>query len=198
MRATVGVVVTGFDQGDLVREAVASVLRQTRAPDQVVVVDDGSTDARSVAVLDAFRAESVVQVLRQENAGVSAARNAGLSRLTTELAVVLDGDDRLAETFVERTAALLDEDADVVGASSWLRMHGSPTRSRARPGSGGRLPPPQRVAATVMLRRARWRAAGGYATYGDGGMAAVVRIATSRAAGAGAPTARTAGPVLQP
>ncbi|MFD6164501.1 glycosyltransferase family 2 protein [Oerskovia sp. NPDC060287] len=163
MRASVGVVVTGFDQGDLVREAVESVLRQTRAPDQVVVVDDGSTDAWSLEVLDVLRADGLVQVLRQENAGVSAARNAGLSLLTTELAVVLDGDDRLAETFVERTAALLEEDADVVGASSWLRMHGV-AHAIARPAGGAAVDFLHRNAspATVMLRRDRWRAAGGY------------------------------------
>ncbi|MFF3064087.1 glycosyltransferase family 2 protein [Oerskovia sp. NPDC057915] len=65
MRATVGVVVTGFDQGDLVREAVESVLRQTRAPDQVLGVDDGSTDARSRAVLDVLAEEGWGSVLRQ-------------------------------------------------------------------------------------------------------------------------------------
>ncbi|MBD7950668.1 glycosyltransferase family 2 protein [Oerskovia rustica] len=163
MRATVGVVVTGFDQGDLVREAVESVLRQTRAPDEVVVVDDGSTDARSLAVLDALAGHEAVRVLRQENAGVSAARNAGLSRLTTELAVVLDGDDRLAETFVARTAALLEEDPDVVGSSSWLRMHGV-AHAVARPAGGAAVDFLHRNAspATVMLRRDRWLAAGGY------------------------------------
>ena len=64
-----------------------------RAPGSVVV-DDGSTDPETHAVLESL--PEVVEVVRQENRGVCAARNAGLARVQTPYAIVVDADDRLA------------------------------------------------------------------------------------------------------
>ena len=72
-------IVTAFDQGELVADAVESVLRQTRAPEAVLVVDDGSTDDASADVLERLRQDPRITVLRQPNRGVSAARNAGIA-----------------------------------------------------------------------------------------------------------------------
>lgn len=156
-------VVTAFDQGNLVREAVASGLAQTRTPSEVVVVDDGSTDERSVAVLRELAGLDGVTVLRQPNSGVSAARNAGLAHLTTDLAVVLDGDDTLEPTFVERTSALVLADPRTVAASSWLRLHGA-VDALARPTGGHAVDFLHQNAcpAAVTLRRAGWERCGGY------------------------------------
>lgn len=161
--AGVGVVITAFDQGELVRQAVSSVLRQSRLPDVVLVVDDGSTDPVSSAVLTEIEESFSVRVLRQANAGVSAARNTGLRSLGTDLAVVLDGDDRLAPSFVERTTAVLEADSDVVAASTWLRMHGAAT-ALVRP-AGGRVVDflhRNSCPAAVLLRCEAWERCGGY------------------------------------
>lgn len=159
----VGVVITAFDQGSLVLEAVASVRRQTHPVADVVVVDDGSREPASVTALERLAEDDGVRVLRRTNGGVSAARNTGLAALSTELAVVLDGDDRLAPTFVERTAAVLAADPEVVAASSWLQMHGVAS-AVARPAGGRAVDFLHRNAcpATVLLRRDAWRRAGGY------------------------------------
>lgn len=159
----VGVVVTAFNQGDLVLEAVESVRRQSRGVADLVVVDDGSTDAASLRMLATLEHRELARVVHRRNGGVSAARNTGLGALGTEFAVVLDGDDRLAPTFVEATAAVLENDPDVVAASSWLQMHGV-VRAVARPPGGGAAAFLHRNAcpSAVLLRRARWREAGGY------------------------------------
>ncbi|WP_199421574.1 glycosyltransferase family 2 protein [Actinotalea solisilvae] len=159
----VGVVITAFDQGSWVLEAVASVRAQTHPVAEVVVVDDGSRDAASLTALARLAGDGDVRVLRRDNGGVCAARNTGLAALSTELAVVLDGDDRLAPAFVERTAAVLRDDPEVVAASSWLRMHGVAS-ALARPTGGRAVDFLHRNAcpATVLLRRDAWRRAGGY------------------------------------
>src|SRR4051794_36210505 len=87
----VTVVIACFDYGRYLREAVDSAVAQAGA---VVVVDDGSTDDETVRVLDSLRAG--VEVVRQRNQGVCRARNAGLARVETPYALVLDADDRLA------------------------------------------------------------------------------------------------------
>ncbi|WP_246125235.1 glycosyltransferase family 2 protein [Cellulomonas xylanilytica] len=158
------VIVTAFDQGELVAEAVESALDQTRVPDAVIVVDDGSTDAGSVAVIERLQEDARVRVLRQPNRGVGAARNAGIAAAAgTDVVAVLDGDDRLAPTFLERTVAVLEDDPGARAASSWLHAHGV-IDAVVRPGGGSAVDFLHRNAcpATAVVRRDAWRACGGY------------------------------------
>jgi len=100
----VAVVIPVHDDGVLVGEAVASV----REPEDVelVLVDDGSTDPATLAELDRLRAAGV-RVLRQENAGVAAARGAGVAATSAPLVYPLDADDLLVEGALARLADLL-------------------------------------------------------------------------------------------
>lgn len=86
----VSVVIPVFDAERYLAEAIESVLGQTRPPREVIVVDDGSTDA-SLAV--ARRFEPAVRCLAQEHRGIGAARNAGLSAATGALLAFQDADD---------------------------------------------------------------------------------------------------------
>jgi len=101
-RRTVGVVIATYNQGDYLRQAVDSVLAQTRRPEQVIVIDDGSTD-HSGEVLETL--PTTVEVIRQENHGVVAARNRGLSMLHTTHVTFLDADDYLLPSFLRWTTA---------------------------------------------------------------------------------------------
>jgi glycosyltransferase involved in cell wall biosynthesis len=87
----VSVVIICWNQGRFLGDAIASVLPQVAARDQVVVVDDGSTDS-TAAVAAAFPG---VRYLRQANAGPSSARNAGLGAVETPFVLFLDADDML-------------------------------------------------------------------------------------------------------
>ncbi|MFE7406987.1 glycosyltransferase family 2 protein [Isoptericola sp. NPDC057559] len=159
----VSVVVTSHDQGELVAEAVASAQRQTTAPETIIVVDDGSTDAASLDVVDRLSRTGGVVVHRQANAGVSAARNAGFALATTPLVAVLDGDDRFEPTYLERTTAVLDARPDVLAASSWLRARGV-LDAVVRPGGGVAADFLHRNAcpAEAVVRKDAWERCGGY------------------------------------
>ncbi len=88
--ATVSVVIPTFNRASVVTRALESVLLQTRPPDELLVVDDGSTDDTAERV----RAELPgVRVIEQENRGVSAARNAGIRAATGTWIALLDSDD---------------------------------------------------------------------------------------------------------
>ncbi len=104
-RATVGVVVTNYNHADYLRAAVDSVLAQTRLPERIVVIDDGSFD-KSSEVLDALPAS--VEVVRQDNRGVVAARNRGLDMLDTTYVAFLDADNYLLPDFLRWTALAWD------------------------------------------------------------------------------------------
>ncbi len=90
--ATGGVVIPTYNPAWFLPDALASVARQTRPADTVVVVDDGSTDDPA-AVVAGFAG---VRLIRQDNRGLAAARNTGLAALDTSCVVFLDADDRLA------------------------------------------------------------------------------------------------------
>src|SRR5690349_12872905 len=89
----VTVVITNFNYGRYLGEAVASALEQEGGAPRVIVVDDGSTEPDTEAALAGL--PQTVELVRQPNAGLSAARNAGLARATTAFQIVLDSDDRL-------------------------------------------------------------------------------------------------------
>jgi glycosyltransferase involved in cell wall biosynthesis len=89
-RPLVSVIVTFFNQASFVRETIESVLSQNYSPYEVIVVDDGSTDD-TPHVCASFGDQIIFD--RQSNAGVSAARDAGVRRARGSLLAFLDGDD---------------------------------------------------------------------------------------------------------
>jgi glycosyltransferase involved in cell wall biosynthesis len=105
----VTVVVTNFNYGRFLEEAVTSALQQNGGAPRVLVVDDGSTDPLTLDVLERLPGE--VEVRRQANAGVAAARNAGIAASDTPYLIFLDADDRLRPNALDVLRAPLDADA---------------------------------------------------------------------------------------
>jgi glycosyltransferase involved in cell wall biosynthesis len=116
-------VVACFNYGRFLEEAVESLLSQNGGPPNVIVVDDGSTDEATIAVLDSLPPE--LEVIRQPNQGVSAARNTGLMRANTPLVLALDADDRLARGALEAMRAGLDENPTAGFAYGHQRFFGA-------------------------------------------------------------------------
>jgi glycosyltransferase involved in cell wall biosynthesis len=86
----VSVVIPSYNSADLIVDAIESVIAQTHPPAEILVVDDGSTDGTG----ERLRAYSgVIRYLRQENRGVSAARNRGVEKARCSHVAFLDADD---------------------------------------------------------------------------------------------------------
>lgn len=102
----VAVIVPCFNDGRLVTEAVASA-QASPEPVELVVIDDGSTDADTLAVLDRLEAEGV-RVVHQANAGLPGARMAGLAATSAPYVFPLDADDLLVGETLPVMADRLD------------------------------------------------------------------------------------------
>jgi len=103
----VSVVMTAWNAEWFVEAALSSVLHQTVVPEQIVVVDDGSTDA-TAAIADAL--DPRVTVVRCAHAGVGASRNAGLAVARHPLVAFIDADDVWLPPKLERQLAVLADD----------------------------------------------------------------------------------------
>ena len=87
---TVSVVIPTLNRCHTLKRALESVYAQSRQPDEVIVVDDGSTDNTADLIQEQF---PQVCFIRQDNKGVSNARNTGLGRAEGEWIAFLDSDD---------------------------------------------------------------------------------------------------------
>jgi glycosyltransferase involved in cell wall biosynthesis len=107
----VSVVIPTYNRADLLGEAVESAIGQDWPLLEVIVVDDGSTD-QTPEYLAAFASEfgERLRVIRQENAGESSARNAGIRAARHELIALLDSDNRWAPGKLRQQMELFNED----------------------------------------------------------------------------------------
>jgi glycosyltransferase involved in cell wall biosynthesis len=100
------VVVPAFNAAGTIESALRSVLAQTSAPHEVIVVDDGSRDGTLPVAGRLARRDRRIKVVSQENRGPSAARNAGIRVAGGELVSFLDADDLWMPDYVETVQAL--------------------------------------------------------------------------------------------
>jgi glycosyltransferase involved in cell wall biosynthesis len=117
-KPTVSVIIPTYNRATKCLRAVDSVLEQTHPHVEVIVVDDGSQDDTAARLRD--RDPRIVYI-RQENAGVSAARNRGLREATGAYVAFLDSDDVWMPWKLEAQLAVLDRFDDVVMV--WSDMH---------------------------------------------------------------------------
>lgn len=123
------VIVPAFNEAGRISGALDSVEAQQRLPDEVIVVDDGSTD-NTYSVVEQWRAESTldVRLLSGPNRGMAAARNRGLQEARCDLVALLDADDRFLPAhlaLLERGFIVDSETVLVFGnAEKWARGQG--------------------------------------------------------------------------
>lgn len=110
---TYGVVIPVFNRHEYLQEALASVRAQTVQPQQVVIVDDGSTREDTVEYLDALRDAQDVTLLRTENRGPGGAFNTGRKLLETDAMLFLADDDLIAPNYGAEALALLSREESV-------------------------------------------------------------------------------------
>ena len=132
----ISVVIPCYNHAHFLPEALDSIGPSARVT-EVVVVDDGSTDAVA-DVVDAWarRSRMAVRFIRQSNAGLAAARNRGLRESVGRYVVFLDADDRLAPGALDCGAAALDERPDcffVFGRCQMMSADGTLLPTPAQP-----------------------------------------------------------------
>jgi glycosyltransferase involved in cell wall biosynthesis len=106
----ISLVITSYNQQEYLREAIESAIDQTVAAFEIIVADDHSTKDGSVEIIREYTAKhpGLVRVFFQEkNVGIPKNRNSALEMVKGDYVAIVDGDDRLLPTFIERHGAAL-------------------------------------------------------------------------------------------
>jgi glycosyltransferase involved in cell wall biosynthesis len=113
----ISVIIPAYNRANYLPEALDSVFVQRPAPNEIIVVDDGSTDD-TLEVMRGY--EGRVRYARQEHQGVSAARNCGLALAQGDVIAWLDADDVWEPGFLATVLPILDTDPEVAGVYTGL------------------------------------------------------------------------------
>jgi glycosyltransferase involved in cell wall biosynthesis len=159
---TVSVVMPCYNHGEFVVEAVESVTNLRRQDFELIVVDDGSTDERTLIEIDKLRTNGI-KVIRQENKGPAGARNAGIRASQGKYLFPLDGDDRLRSGWIDHAIGILDSDPGVGVVYGDAQCFGTRThRWQVGPFDAARLLYWNFIHASALYRRPVWEQNSGY------------------------------------
>lgn len=118
---SVSVIIPTYNRSSYLRKALDSIYSQSRTVNEIIVVDDGSTDL-TVEKLSADY--NSVSFLRQKNQGVSSARNTGIEKAEGEWIALLDSDDRWNQHKIARQLNFLSQNPDIQichTGEKWIR-----------------------------------------------------------------------------
>ena len=158
----VSVVIPCYNDGHYLDDSVSSAKRQTFSDLEIIIVNDGSTDAATLQKLNSF-SDPLVTVLHKENGHLSSARNHGIRYAKGQIIVTLDADDKFEKTFVEKGIAVLQSDKDAGAVTCYLKSFGL-KKNKWKP-LGGDIKNflyRQESCASAMFRKECWEKVGGY------------------------------------
>lgn len=118
MDNSVACVITSFNNMPFLKEAVGSVLDQTRRPDEIIIADDGSVDGSRQYLEGLARdVEGLRLIFRDKNLGVAANRDLAVRQASSRFITTLDGDDVFLPDKIESELALLGDQLDCLAYS---------------------------------------------------------------------------------
>jgi len=120
-RATV--IITCYNLGRYLDEAVNSVLAQTMQDFEIIIIDDGSTDEYTRSLIANYQ-KPKTKIISTKNRGLPAARNLALAQARGRYLCCLDADDLYEPSFLGKACAVLDADPGVGFVSCWYRTFG--------------------------------------------------------------------------
>lgn len=161
-KGKVAVVIPCFNHGVYLAEALESLRGAKGIELEAVVVDDGSTDERTRE--EAGKAEARgFRVIRQKNAGLAEARNAGVRATSAEFVLPLDADDRLRGEWLGKGVEILESRPEVGVVYGDAERFGARTgRWQAGKFDANELLHRNFIHATALYRRKVWEGNGGY------------------------------------
>lgn len=158
----VSIIIPCYNQAHYLKECLDSVFAQSYQNFEVVIVNDGSTNPDTTAILNKLTYPKLT-IIHQENKGLSTARNIAIQNAKGKYILPLDADDKIAPAFLEKAVQILEENENIGIVSGLTEFFGVKTGLF-------QLPPYQfpvilkqnMLVCSCLFRRADWQAVGGY------------------------------------
>jgi len=122
------VIIPYYNMGKYIRECVRSVQASTYKPIEILIINDGSTDAESLAVLKQLQQMDGIKVFNKPNEGLALTRNYGARQASGDLIAFLDADDMVAPGYYEKALRVLKQYENVFFAGSFVQYFGDTKR----------------------------------------------------------------------
>lgn len=133
----ISLIIPTHDRAHILPRALDSALAQTRPADEIIVIDNGSTDGTAELIHARY---PQVRYVHQANRGVSAARNHGIRAASGDWIALLDSDDAWQPRKLERQLATLPQDARIAHCDEiWIRNGARVNPMRKHAKKGGRI-----------------------------------------------------------
>jgi glycosyltransferase involved in cell wall biosynthesis len=118
------VVIPYFNMGDYINDAVVSIELASYNNKEIIIVNDGSCDEKSLRELDRLKLRKGIRIIDQPNRGLSAARNKGAEEAKGEYLAFLDADDKVAPNYYEKAIDVLEQKSNVHFVGCWVQYFG--------------------------------------------------------------------------
>lgn len=166
----VSVIMPCYNDGLYIQEAISSVDLVQNPDTEIMIIDDGSTDSKTIEVLSQIRHERI-HVLHANHAGPSAARNLGIRSAQGRYILPLDADDRIEQEYIEKARQLLQDRPEIGIVYCHADLFGKESGPWKLPEySFDRMLVQNLVFVSAMFRKADWEAVGGFRTDMEFGM----------------------------
>ncbi|MGK6351984.1 glycosyltransferase family 2 protein [Parapedobacter sp. DT-150] len=159
----VSVIIPFYNMQEFLVQTIEWALESTYLATEIILVDDGSTDDSGVIAKGYAERFEQVSFLRQENQGVSVARNHGISYARGAYILPLDGDDRICATFIEEAVKVLEGRPEVKVVTAEGEFFGDKAGPRKLPDFDINLLARKNILhVSALYRKSDWAVAGGY------------------------------------
>lgn len=115
---SISVIIPCYNNSDTIARAITSVLNQTLAATEIIIVDDGSSDVNQTQdIIQQLDDRRIKLIKHQQNKNGSAARNTGIKAATGDIIALLDADDEWLPTHIEASVAYLSKENKAIAYS---------------------------------------------------------------------------------
>ena len=111
MKSSISVIIPFFNSESCVGRMLDSILSSTFMPSEILMIDDGSTDASADIIKEYSAKSSIIKYVKKEHSGVSASRNLGIKLATGDFISFLDADDYIEPNMFELMASSITDDS---------------------------------------------------------------------------------------
>jgi glycosyltransferase involved in cell wall biosynthesis len=159
----ISVIIPCFNDGKYLPETICKLKMQSFPAEEIIIVNDGSTDAATIEILAQLEQDPLVIVLHKDNGRMSAARNYGVAYAKGDIIVTLDADDFFDPSFFEKAMQVLQEEPNTGVVTSYIQYFGNRTgKAKPRGGNAFNFLFSNQCPACAMVRRSAWDEIGGY------------------------------------